>query len=126
MDHSIKILIAEDEALIALYLKHLVLRAGYELTGIAVTGEEAMQCADAAPPDLALMDVNLVGDMDGIEVAEYLYVKYNIPAIYLSAYTPDEVRKRTNPEIPFHYLPKFSHEHDVLTAIEDTLAEEGR
>ena len=126
MDHSIKILIAEDEALIALYLKHLVLRAGYKLTGIAVTGEQAMQYADAAPLDLALMDVNLVGDMNGIEVAEYLYVKYNIPAIYLSAYTPDEVRKRANPEIPFHYLSKFSHKDDVLKAIEDTLAEEGR
>ena len=122
MKSPVNILIVEDEAIIAVYLELLLREAGYTVTAIAPSGEEAIQCAEANLPDLAFMDVNLVGGMDGVEVAEYLETQYAIPVIYLSAYTADQLRKRVNPARPFRYLPKFFHPAELIQAIEDALA----
>jgi CheY-like chemotaxis protein len=121
MHKPIKILIVEDEAIIALYLETVLCSAGYTVTATAVSGEQALQCVTADRPDLALMDVNLLGGMDGIEVADYLDEHYGIPAIYMSAYTPEQLRDRVNPNKPFRYLPKHVHQKDLIHAIEDAI-----
>ncbi len=123
MTDTIKILIVEDEALIALHLKYLLRSAGYTITGVAVSGEQAIQCADEDPPDLAVLDVKLVGEMNGIEVAEHLYTHYGTQVIYLSAYTPEQLRTQVNPERPFRYLSKSFHNKDLIRAIEEALGE---
>ena len=77
---SKRILIAEDEGLIALYLERVLIRQGYDVVGMVATGEEAIRVADAERPDLALMDIKLAGALDGIETATQLRERFDIPA----------------------------------------------
>jgi len=82
-----KIMIVEDEAIVSMVLKETLTTFGYDVTGIAYNGYDAIQKAGENRPDLILMDVSLEGDIDGIETAERILALYDIPVIYLSAYS---------------------------------------
>lgn len=79
------ILIVEDEPLVALDLARLALEAGYALCGIAASGPEALALAELNPPTVALVDIRLIGRMDGIEVARRLYGQFGTRSIFVTA-----------------------------------------
>lgn len=79
-----RVLIIEDEALIALHLEQLVAEAGHRVIGIAFDPEEAKKIARTERPDFAFVDMRLRGGTSGLEVARYLREKYNVPSILVS------------------------------------------
>jgi CheY-like chemotaxis protein len=81
-----RILIVEDERILAEDLKRLLTKMGYEVTGIAASGDEAIQSVQGQRPDLVLMDIRIQGPQDGIDVAEHLYAEYGVPVSYLTAF----------------------------------------
>jgi CheY-like chemotaxis protein len=85
MNHA-RLLIVEDEAIVAADLQRQLSRLGYKVEGRAKSGEEAVRLARQFSPDLVLMDVRLIGPMDGIEAARRIYHETGIPIVYMTAY----------------------------------------
>jgi PAS domain S-box-containing protein len=101
-----KIVIVEDEGLIAADLQGRLEREGYQVPGIAATGGEALQLVRAESPDLILMDIRLAGDLDGIQVADRVRREYDIPVVYLTAYEDRETLQRASQTQAFGYIKK--------------------
>ncbi len=94
MENIVSILIVEDEAIPALHAKVILEDAGYEIVGVVKTGEDAVSNASENHPDIVLMDINLKGDMNGIEVAKIIQQSYGIHSFFLTAYTQEEVLRK--------------------------------
>ena len=101
-----KILVVEDEKILAIGMKRKLEILGYTVTGLASSGPEAIEKAQNTSPDLILMDIVLKGDMDGVETAQQIINLYDIPVIYLTAYSDDEILKRAMVTEPYGYLLK--------------------
>ncbi len=101
-----KILIVEDEGVVAKDIQMRLERLGYAIVGIAYSGDEAIEVAGQLSPHLVLMDVKLRGDMDGIEAARQIRDRFNIPVIYLTAYTDDMTLKFAKTAEPYGYIVK--------------------
>jgi CheY-like chemotaxis protein len=116
------ILIVEDEGLIALHISEMLSHAGYELPEPLPSGEEALEYLKTAPlPDLILMDIGLAGKINGIETARRVHEQWDIPVIFLTAYS-DQNRIRETAEVsPYGRLMKPFAETDLLTAVENAL-----
>ena len=99
-----KILVVEDEGIVAMHLKNRLKSLGYAVSAVVFSGEEAIKKAAETHPDLVLMDIRLKGEMDGIEAAEQIRVRFNIPVVYLTAYTDDETLQRAKVTEPFGLL----------------------
>ena len=84
MEDKRKVLIVEDDKLLALVEERLVERLGFEVVGTAVTGEEAIALVKDSKPDIILMDISLKGEMDGIDAVEKIRKSVSTPVIYLS------------------------------------------
>ncbi len=113
-----KILIVEDETVIALELEDRLQRMGYAVAGSAPNGKAALQMIEAARPDIVLMDINLKGARDGIEIAEEIRARYDIPVIYLTAYADHATLRRARDTTPFGYLLKPFREAELHANIE--------
>ncbi|MGE4394739.1 MAG: methanogen output domain 1-containing protein [Methanobacteriales archaeon] len=111
-------LIVEDESIVALDIKHRAELLGYEVVGIASSGEEALKLIKEKKPDLVLMDIVLKGEMDGIEAAEVIKRDYNIPVVYLTAHSDKETLDRAKQTEPFGYLIKPFEDRELHSAIE--------
>lgn len=118
---TIRILIVEDEGLIARDIENMVQNAGHEVCGIAATGKEAIDKAEAAQPDLVLMDIVLRGDMDGVKAAEIIRERFNIPVIYLTAHTDENTLHRAKLTEPLGYTLKPVEQNELITVIEMAL-----
>lgn len=103
---TIRLLIVEDEVIIAKDLEQHLRRWGYQVVGLAVSSDEGLQLAVDLHPDLILMDVQLDGDLDGIETAALIYEHFDIPVIYLTAHSDEATLERAKPTRPFGYLVK--------------------
>jgi PAS domain S-box-containing protein len=101
-----KILITEDETIVALDIKKKLVKLGYNVTDIVSTGEEAIAKAGETNPDLILMDISLEGDMDGIEAAKRIRSRYDIPIIYLTAHSDKKTLDRAKVTEPLGYIVK--------------------
>ncbi len=125
-----KILIVEDERITAEDIKRSLEKVGYKVPAIVSTGEDAVKFSEKYKPDLILMDIVLDGNIDGIEAAEIIRTKFNIPVIYLTAYSDRstvERAKTTNPSAfilkePFGFLHKPFEENELYTAIDILLS----
>ncbi|MCW5314161.1 response regulator [Nostoc sp. KVJ3] len=120
-----KILVVEDEAIVAKDLQHRLVRFGYTVPVIASSGEEAINQAVEISPDLVLMDIKLKGKMDGIEAAQEIHKHLDIPIIYLTAYADESTLIRAKIAEPFCYLLKPFKEKELQTNIEITLYKHG-
>jgi PAS domain S-box-containing protein/putative nucleotidyltransferase with HDIG domain len=118
---KIKILVVEDESLVARDIVNMLNSLDYDPVGVVASGEQAIQKAAASSPDLVLMDIVLKGDIDGITAAEKLWEEYNIPVIYLTAYADDTTFERAKLTRPFGYLLKPFEERELQTTIEMAL-----
>jgi two-component system, sensor histidine kinase len=116
-----KILIVEDEQIVAEDLQRTLERLGYTVTAQSASAREAINQAGNTLPDLVLMDINLKGDTDGVQAAEVIYWLYNIPVIYLTAFSQDLRFQEITKSNRFGYLPKPYLEEDLQDAIENAL-----
>jgi two-component system, response regulator PdtaR len=117
----VRILVAEDETIIRLDLKDLLERSGHEVCAEARDGEEAIELARSAAPDLAIMDVKMPR-LDGIEAARRILDERPIPIVMLTAYGQDELVARAAEAGVFGYLVKPFREQDLLPAIQTARA----
>jgi two-component system, response regulator PdtaR len=124
-----KILVVEDERITAEDIKSGLECAGYNVPALVSSGEDAIEKAGKLKPDLVLMDIKLKGNMDGIEAAEQIKYLYNIPVIYLTAYSDEYTVQRAKITEPSGYIIKEEtgllrkpfEESELHTAIEITL-----
>jgi PAS domain S-box-containing protein len=115
---KITILIVEDDAVIARSLQAQLEGLGYVVPFISATGRDALGKVKENSVDLVLMDIRLGGEMDGIETAEQMRIKFNVPVIYLTAYTDEEILKRARMTGPYGYLVKPVSGTEMVCAIE--------
>jgi PAS domain S-box-containing protein len=116
-----RILIVEDESLVGLSLQRKLEVLGYEVSAVVGSGEEAIQQARLLQPDLALMDIMLGGELDGVEAARQIRTQLDMPIIYLTAYSDDNTIERAKFTSPFGYLLKPLQERELQIAIEMAL-----
>ena len=120
MDTSVKILVVEDEMLIGAKISMLLTNMGYEVTGILPRGEDALVHVEENMPDIVVLDINLKGEIDGIETAAILQQK-NIPVIYLTANADDATFNRAKHTRPTAFISKPFKQLDLQRAIELTI-----
>jgi AmiR/NasT family two-component response regulator len=116
-----RILIVEDEAIIAADLQRRLSGLGCEVVGIAASGEEAVRLATLLRPELALMDINLQGEMDGTQAAHQLQAELQLPVVYLTASSDASVVGRAKLTDAFGYLLKPLDERLLQITIEMAL-----
>ncbi len=118
---KIKILIVEDELIIAEDLKDILESLDYEVCGIAISAREALQLLEEHAPDIALLDIQIKGGKDGIELANDINEQFKIPFIFLSSHADAATLERAKQVKPFGYLVKPFQEKDIHTTVEMAL-----
>jgi len=116
-----KILIVEDDAIVAKNIEKHLLNAGYKVVGLATKAEESIEKAESEKPDLVLMDIKLKGKMDGIDAANKIRESLRLPVIFLTSYTDDETFQRAKLTDPFGYLIKPFEIKDLKRTVEMAL-----
>lgn len=103
---DIKILLVEDEQIVAKYIEKQLTGAGYKIIASVTSGEKAIEKVTALKPDIVLMDIKIMGSMDGVETADYIRKNHQIPVIFLTSLSDDESFQRAKKTEPFGYLIK--------------------
>ena len=116
-----RILVVEDEGIVALDIQTKLRRMGYDVPTPVPSAAEAIAKATELQPDLVLMDIQLEGDTDGIAAAERIHTDLGIPIVYLTAYADDTTLSRAKVAQPFAYLLKPYEERDLYVTIEIAL-----
>lgn len=119
--NPIKILVVEDEIIVAEDIGFRLKKLGYIVTATVASGEEAIEKVTENQPDLVLMDIVLKGDMDGVTAAEKIRSKVDIPTVFLTAYADDKTLQRAKLTNPFGYIIKPFQQNDLRVAIEIAL-----
>ena len=121
-----KILVVEDEIITAEHIKLALKNQGYQVVSLLISGEEAINKVEDTEVDLVLMDINLKGEMEGVEAAEEIWNSHSIPVIFLTAYSDEKTLQRakiteTSVKKSFGVLNKPFKEEDLHSLIEKTL-----
>ena len=116
-----QVLVVEDEGIVAKDIQNTLKKLGYAVPAIASSGEEAIKKATETLPDLVLMDIVLEGYMDGVEAAEQIRDRFDIPVVYLTAYADNKTLQRAKITEPYGYILKPFSERELHTAIEIAL-----
>ena len=116
-----RIMVVEDEHIVAMDIRSQLADLGYEVVASATRGQEAIDKAARWHPDLALMDIHLRGEMDGIEAASAIQGQMDIPVVYLTAYVDTDTLERAKQTEPYGYIAKPFEDRDLQTAIEVAL-----
>jgi signal transduction histidine kinase len=119
--HVPRLLVVEDEPIAALGLRKQLQSLGYEVAAQVASGEQAIQSAGELKPDLVLMDIALAGAMDGVQAAEEIRRRFQLPVVYLTAHAHREILERAKLTEPFGYLIKPHQERDLHITIEMAL-----
>lgn len=122
MNSSAKILVVEDEGIVAKDLENRLQRFGYDVCETVATGEEAIAKVSELKPDLVLVDISLRGEIDGIAVAQVVHYNFDLPVIYLTANTDEHILNKALATQPFGYIIKPFREQELKTTIEITLS----
>ena len=120
MSSPIKILIVEDEMIIAANTSLQLTNLGYEVIGIVSRGEEALVQIEENLPDIILLDIQLKGELDGIETAHRMQKNFNIPIIYLTSNVDDANFERAKETKPYAFISKPFKKLDLAHAIDLT------
>ena len=116
-----RIIIVEDEGIVALQIKTSLEQRGYAVAGIFASGEEALASIEATKPDLTLMDMKLQGDLDGIKTADLIRTRYGLPVIFLTAHSEDVTIQRAKKAEPYGYILKPFNAQELFIAVEVAL-----
>lgn len=109
------VLVVEDEALLAMALHHILVRAGHDVVGPTGTASSALALAERTRPDMALVDINLRGAGKGTDLARAMYSRWNTPVIFATASVSEA---RANGDVALGYLAKPYSPEDVVASIE--------
>ena len=116
-----KIMVVEDDGIVAIHLEQLLQRLDYEVVALAASGEEAVAQAGALRPDLILMDIRLRGEMSGVEAAAQISAQWDIPVVYLTAHTGEAILRQAQTTEPYGYLAKPVRDKELHASIEMAL-----
>lgn len=116
-----RILIVEDDAILAMHLTSQLRKFGYLVDTPVATGEEAVVSVQNNPPDLILMDIQLASDMTGIESAKKINKLVSIPIVYLTAYSDNRRLEEAKHTMPYAYLLKPIQTRELYTTLEVVL-----
>lgn len=119
------IYIVEDSFIVALHLQTTLENEGYRVVGKSDSGEAALHSIERTRPDLILMDIMLTGEMDGIQTAAAVKLKFNLPVIYITALTDPSTIQRAKVTEPYGYLTKPFEDREIFTVIEMALYKHG-
>ncbi len=120
-----KLLLVEDEFLIAKLLQKNLQLVGYEVCELVSTGEEAVERAGQEQPDFILMDIRLAGKMNGIEAAREIEQRFQIPIIFMTGYSDEEVVAQAKALNPLAYLVKPVTPDDIKPVVDAALEKDG-
>lgn len=123
---AINILVVEDESIVRKDIERSLEKLGYNVVGYADNGEKALEVARATKPDLALMDIQIKGNMSGIDTAEAIKQEMDIPVIYLTAYADEATLSKAKLTEPHGYILKPFKEIDLHTAVEMAIHKHGK
>jgi len=115
---QIQILVVEDEIIVAEDIRRSLKNLGYNVPSVVSSGEAAIKKAQENNPDLVLMDIMLHGEMDGIAAAGIIRSKFDIPIVYLTAYSDNKILERAKITEPFGYIIKPFNERELAINIE--------
>jgi CheY-like chemotaxis protein len=118
----IRILVVEDERITARSVEVSLKDAGYQVVSITASGEEALRKAEHLRPDLVLMDIRLNGFMDGVYATQRIHAQFDIPVVYMTAYSDDETLRRIEQSKAYGYVAKPFREQALLDAVQEALA----
>jgi DNA-binding NarL/FixJ family response regulator len=121
VNYKIRVLIVEDEPLIAENLAMYLNNHDFEVAGIAYDYEEGVQQLQKTQPDIALLDINLEGLKDGIDLGAYIFNHIKIPFVFLTSYSDKSTLDRAKKIQPSGFLVKPFHEKSLLTTLEISL-----
>ncbi len=113
-----RILVVEDERIIALDLRHRLEKFGYEVVGTASRADEAVKMTGSERPDLVLMDIMLSGEEDGVDAATEIKDRFQIPVVFLTAYADEETLERAKIAEPVGYVLKPFKERELYSTID--------
>lgn len=116
-----KILVVEDEIVVARDIRLQLTDLGYEAVGHATTGLQAIEMVQSLHPDLVLMDIQLSGEMDGIQAAQNIRMQFGLPVVFLTAFAAEDILARAKLTEPFGYVLKPFSERELRTLIEMAL-----
>ncbi len=119
---KIKVLIVEDEPLIAEDIKEILLQVNYDVVGNAFNKEQAFEILKNTTPDIAILDINLGNNTDGILIAEHINQHYQIPFLFLTSYSSKLILDKVKHTYPMGYIVKPFDEADLFTGIEIALS----
>jgi two-component system, response regulator PdtaR len=122
MEKLLKVLILEDEALIALSMQEVLSLVGVEVVGVAATVGEALRLAGSANPDVAICDVRLAGRRDGIDGAVLLHESSGLPVIFVTGQDDSATRQRAAKVDPVAYLEKPVRPQELIAAVQAAIA----
>lgn len=120
MGHN-RVLIVEDERLVAEDLRDTLTQQGYDVAGLVATGEKAIDKVAEVDPDVVLMDIHLAGEMDGISAAREIRSRHGTPVVYLTAFSNDQTLTRARETDAFGFVVKPFQDRAVIAAIEMAL-----
>lgn len=123
-DTSVRILIVEDEVLIAMHLARQLEDAGFELCDPVTNGNAALETAELERPDVVLLDVRLAGDMDGVDTGRAIRDRYGIPIVFLTGYSDPNVESRAREITAAEILGKPASVRQITAAIGQVLGQE--
>jgi diguanylate cyclase (GGDEF)-like protein/PAS domain S-box-containing protein len=116
-----RIMVVEDERIIALHLRQQLEKLGYQVVGVVASGEQALENVRALEPDVMLMDIHIEGALDGIETAARMPEDLQIPVVYLTAYSEEATLARARATRPYGYLLKPFAERELHATIQMVL-----
>ncbi|MDH3722883.1 MAG: response regulator, partial [Desulfobacteraceae bacterium] len=116
-----KIMVVEDEAVIALNLQQMLTKMGFDVIGVSYSGEEALEKARSLRPDLILMDIMIPGKLDGIAAAKIIKAELGIPVVFLTAYSEDKIIESAKQAEPYGYILKPSQDREIKATVEIAL-----
>ncbi len=116
-----KILVVEDESLIAAELAESLRESGYKVSGAVPSGSKAIQFIEEEIPDLVLMDIGLQGEMDGIHASREIQDTFDVPVVFLTSHSDKKTVERAKEADPFGYILKPVKEGDLMASIEFAL-----
>lgn len=117
-----KILIVEDELIIAVDIKDILQSNGYEVVGIAKSYDEALPKLANTIPDIILLDIKIKGSKDGIELANHINLNYSTPFVFITSHADPKTLEKAKKARPYGYLLKPFEDKDVLIAIDIALS----
>jgi CheY-like chemotaxis protein len=110
---GVKVLIVEDEGIIALDISLIVAKLGHSVSGVVYSGEESVREAGKIRPDVVLMDIRLKGKIDGLQAARMIGARYHIPIIYITALSDSTTLERAWATKPLAFLQKPFDEREL-------------